>query len=744
MTSPELSGCAPLDNLALARGTVDRVTRRRMDKDWIDAAWKDPRTRVLVVLAGQALVRDDGLVFVSPEEAPAGTRFLLGEDADGVVYFGVSGPLGVPGASGAGVRAASLREVGALLPDRDAGLLTHAVALANWHDTHVRCPLDGTPTVPDPAGHSTTCPKDGTEHFPRTDPAVIMLVTDPEDRCLLARNAAWPGRRVSILAGFVEPGESAEQAVIREVAEETGIMVTNVRYVGSQPWPMPRSLMLGFRADARAGQAITVDHEELAEARWWSRAGLLAALQARELALPPSVSIARHIIEAWYGAPLPSTWTPSRLTATLLRTVLDRMNVRPQANWAGNSAFGAPDFYRPPTVSELQLAVTRASRIRVLGTGHSFNDIADSPGAQVSLAGLPPEVSVDSAARVARVAASLSYAELAVRLDAHGFALRNLASLPHISVAGATATATHGSGAANQNLSAAVAGLTLVTQDGDLTELRRGDDGFDGAVVHLGALGVVVSLVLELVPSFDVSQRVYENLPLQVLDDHFTDLMTSGYSVSLFTDWRAPRLTQIWIKQRVDAPAPAVPQAAWFTATPAPAARHPVPGVSPDACTQQLGVPGRWYDRLPHFRPEFRPSAGEELQSEYLLPVAHAVPALHALNEIRDRLAPVLLICEIRLVAADQLWLSTGYRQDSVAFHFTWIADTASVLPVVGQVEQALAPFAPRPHWGKIFTAVPADLRARYERVPGFLDLMRRFDPSGKFRNAYIDRYLGR
>jgi len=318
----------PLESLALSRGTVDRVTHRRNDKQWLDAAWADHRTRVLVVTGGRALVRFDDdehveLVFVAPAQASAGTRFLLGQDADGVVYFGVSAdlpaalspsparsPAPSPAPSPAGtVRVASLREVGVLLGDRDAGLLTHAVALANWHDTHTHCPVDGTPTIPDPGGHSTRCPADGTEHFPRTDPAVIMLVTDPDDRCLLARNAAWPGRRVSILAGFVEPGESAEQAVIREVAEETQIKVTNVRYVGSQPWPMPRSLMLGFRAEAPAGQAIIVDREEIAEAYWFSRDELLAAIKAREIALPPPVSIARRIIEDWFGGPLPSTWT---------------------------------------------------------------------------------------------------------------------------------------------------------------------------------------------------------------------------------------------------------------------------------------------------------------------------------------------------------------------------------------------------------------------------------------------------
>jgi len=302
----------PLDTLALSRGTVDRLTEKRAERAWLDAAWTDPGTRVLVVSDGQALARIDdehaALRFVPPAEAPAGTRFLLGrDDADGVVYFGVSAPL--PDPPPPGTRPAALREIGTLLGDRDAGLLTHAVALANWHDTHTHCPVDGTPTVPGPGGHVTVCPKDGTEHFPRTDPAVIMLVTDPDDRCLLARNAAWPGRRVSILAGFVDPGESAEQAVIREVAEETQIKVTNVRYVGSQPWPMPRSLMLGFRAEAPAGQAIVVDREEIAEAYWFSRDELLAAIRAREIALPPPVSIARQIIEQWYGAPLPSTWS---------------------------------------------------------------------------------------------------------------------------------------------------------------------------------------------------------------------------------------------------------------------------------------------------------------------------------------------------------------------------------------------------------------------------------------------------
>jgi NAD+ diphosphatase len=312
----------PLGRLALSRSTVDRATDRRADTAWVEAAWADPGTRVLVVSDSQVLVRSAGgqheLVFVSPADAPEGTKFLLGLDSDDVAYFGVSVAGGVGGlrSEEEDAQPMSLRQVGALLSDRDAGLLTHAVALANWHDTHTHCPRCGTPTVPAPAGHLTTCPADGTEHFPRLDPAVIMLVTDPDDRCLLARNALWPQGRMSVLAGFVEPGESAEHAVAREVFEETSVVVGQVQYLGSQPWPMPRSLMLGFRSAAQAGQQIIVDAEEIGEARWFTREQMRAAIDAGELALAPTSSIARRLIEFWYGGELPDgpgAWTaPAR------------------------------------------------------------------------------------------------------------------------------------------------------------------------------------------------------------------------------------------------------------------------------------------------------------------------------------------------------------------------------------------------------------------------------------------------
>ena len=309
----------PLGRLALSRSAVDRATERRGDTAWLEAAWADPRSRVVVVHDSEALVRTGGerleLVFVPPEDAPEGTRFLLGVDPEGIAFFGLSSAAELEPTDRSAdldVKAMALRQAGALLSDRDAGLFTHAVALAYWHDTHTHCPRCGTPTVPAPAGHLTTCPADGTEHFPRLDPAVIMLVIDEEGRLMLARNALWPAGRMSVVAGFVEPGESAEHAVAREVYEETSIVVGQVRYLGSQPWPMPRSLMLGYAARAASGQRIAVDEEEIGEARWFSRAELRAAIEAGDLGIAPSSSIARRLIEYWYGAELPdgpaSSW----------------------------------------------------------------------------------------------------------------------------------------------------------------------------------------------------------------------------------------------------------------------------------------------------------------------------------------------------------------------------------------------------------------------------------------------------
>jgi NAD+ diphosphatase len=324
----------PLGRLALSRSTVDRATQRREDTEWLERAWADPGSRVLVLRDGQALVAArDGeleLVFVPPAQAPEGVRFLLGLDADDVAYFGVSAAGsqedGPPGNQVADweigsrsewpdAKPMALRTAGALLSDRDAGLFTHAVALANWHASHTHCPQCGAVTVPAPAGHLTVCPVDGTQHFPRLDPAVIMLVIDPDDRLMLARNALWPAGRMSTVAGFVEPGESAEHAVAREVFEETGILVDQVQYLGSQPWPMPRSLMLGFTARAKGGQQIEVDAEEIGEARWFSRSEMRAAIDAGELGIAPSSSIARRLIEFWYGAELPdgtAGWGPRR------------------------------------------------------------------------------------------------------------------------------------------------------------------------------------------------------------------------------------------------------------------------------------------------------------------------------------------------------------------------------------------------------------------------------------------------
>jgi xylitol oxidase len=413
-------------------------------------------------------------------------------------------------------------------------------------------------------------------------------------------------------------------------------------------------------------------------------------------------------------------------------------------NWAGNVTFSARRIHRPASVAELQRLVAGSERIRALGSGHSFSRLADTPGDLVSVAGLPKIVSVDAGRATVTVSAGLTYAELAPQLHAAGYALRNLGSLPHISIAGTCATGTHGSGDSNGNLATAVSALEMITAEGDVLSLSRGAGGgrFSGAVVGLGALGIVTSLSLDIVPAFDVRQYVYEQLPREQLDEHFAGIFASAYSVSFFTDWRSSPVNRVWLKQRAgadDTPGLALRR---YGARPADGPRHPVPGLPAVNCTQQMGVPGPWHERLPHFLPDFTPSVGDELQSEYLLPRQSAVSALRAIDGIRDRVAPVLQVAEIRTVAADELWMSPSYQQDSVAFHFTWINDVPAVLPVLAGVEAQLAPFGARPHWGKLFGTSPEAMRGLYGRLPDFRQLLRDLDPAGKFRNELVDAYL--
>ncbi|WP_238013028.1 FAD-binding protein [Dactylosporangium sp. AC04546] len=403
-------------------------------------------------------------------------------------------------------------------------------------------------------------------------------------------------------------------------------------------------------------------------------------------------------------------------------------------NWAGNITFEAARVHRPESVEQVQEIVSAAEQVRVLGSGHSFNRIADTTADLVSVAGLPAEVRVDAERGTVSVAGGVRYGELAAQLDAAGYALHNLGSLPHISIAGAVATGTHGSGAGLGNLATAIAGLQLVTADGELVELRRDDPDFAGAVVALGALGVVVRVELDISPTYQVRQTVYEDLPRARVDAHWAELATSAYSVSLFTDWSGDTVNQVWLKRLDDGEAA---PAELFGARPADGPRHPISGVSPVNCTEQGDVPGPWHTRLPHFRLEFTPSSGEELQSEFFVARQDAVAAFAAVERVRHLVTPVLQISEVRVVAADDLWLSPHYRRDSVALHFTWVPDTEAVLPAVAALEAELAPFGARPHWGKVFHTAPD-----YERMGDFRALAARLDPQGKFRNAFVRRHL--
>ncbi|TWF95789.1 D-arabinono-1,4-lactone oxidase [Saccharopolyspora dendranthemae] len=404
-------------------------------------------------------------------------------------------------------------------------------------------------------------------------------------------------------------------------------------------------------------------------------------------------------------------------------------------NWAKNLTYRAQRTHRPSSVDELRRIVSDSDGIKALGSRHCFNDIADTTADHLSLDSLPCDVDIDG--DIAWVPAGMRYGELAARLAASGHALHNLASLPHITIAGATATGTHGSGVRNGSLSAAVAGLDIVRADGELVRLRPEDPEFAGAVVHLGALGIVTRIGLRIQPAFDVATTVHLGLSWDSLLGEFEAITSSAYSVSVFTDF--DEVVQVWAKARVGVDDPVAPHGTH----PADVPTHMLRGSAIDNLTEQLGVAGASHERLPHFKPGFTPSHGDELQSEYFVPAEHGASALAALQPLADKMAPLLHIGEVRTIAADDLWLSPAHASDSVAFHFTWRPQQQSVQRLLPDIEAALEPFGGRPHWGKLFTTEPADLDLLYPKLADFRSLARRFDPSGKFGNEFLRRTIG-
>jgi xylitol oxidase len=411
-------------------------------------------------------------------------------------------------------------------------------------------------------------------------------------------------------------------------------------------------------------------------------------------------------------------------------------------NWAGNVRFAAERFHEPTTTAELQALVAGARRVRALGTGHSFNRIADTTGDLVSLRRLPTVLDIDSSARTARVSGATRYGDLGAALQRAGLALPNTGSLPHISIAGASATGTHGSGRSNPVLGRSVRSVTMVQGDGQVVTIaRESTPDFEGYVLALGRLGLVTELVLDVVPTFDAAQTVVTDVPDDSLTGHLVEIMSAAYSVSVFTAL-VPDQNRIWLKERVGAAATVSSEGSLWGGRLATVPQHPIDGIDPASATEQLGVPGPWIERLPHFRLEFQPSAGDELQSEYLLPLDRAQEAWSALTQIRDVLRGPLLTCEIRCVAGDSMWLSPTVGRESIAFHFTWQPDLTRASVAVGEIERQLAPYDARPHWGKVFTTRAEELPALYPRLADFRRLVDRHDPAGTFGNDLVDGWL--
>jgi len=412
-------------------------------------------------------------------------------------------------------------------------------------------------------------------------------------------------------------------------------------------------------------------------------------------------------------------------------------------NWAGNLEYSTGNVHYPKSVEEVQQVVKKCNNLTALGSRHSFNKIADNANNQVSLNNLNRMVALDAATNTVTVESGMKYGELAPYLHERGYALHNLASLPHISIAGAVATATHGSGMANGNLSTGVTGIEYINAAGDLVSLSKKKDGdlFNGTVVALGALGVVTKLILDLQPAFDMKQVVYRNLAMKELEKNFNEIMAGGYSVSFFTDWKNKNINEVWIKSRAEnGNASAAPEL--YGAKLATQNLHPIETESAENCTEQMGVAGPWYERMPHFKMGFKPSAGKELQSEYFIPIEYAYEAMMVMERLHEKITPHLFISEIRAIAADDLWMSPCYKKPCIALHTTWKQEVNTVMNLLPVIEEQLAPFNARPHWAKLFTISPPVLQSRYEKLNDFKKLVNQYDPTGKFRNEFLSKNL--
>ncbi len=409
-------------------------------------------------------------------------------------------------------------------------------------------------------------------------------------------------------------------------------------------------------------------------------------------------------------------------------------------NWAGNLTYKAQNLYEPNTLEEVQQLVRKLESQKALGSCHCFNNIADNKFNQISTKNLKGVLDIDPEAMTVTVGAGTKYGDFAPELHQKGYALHNLASLPHISVAGACATATHGSGVRNGNLATSVSAFEIVKGNGEIAQLSRAQDAevFNGAVVNLGALGILTKVTLDLQKTYEVRQDVFQELTLHSLKDNFDTILSAGYSVSLFTDWQEGLISQVWVKRRTDGNITELGNE-FFGAKAATKNLHPITKLSAENCTEQMGVPGPWYDRLPHFKMGFTPSSGEELQSEFFVPYELALDAILALEKKKELIYPQLMITEIRTIAKDNFWMSPCYQQNCVAIHFTWKQNVKEVGELLPIIEAELAPFQARPHWGKIFTMAPSVLASRYQKLPEFLELAKQFDPQGKFKNDYLN-----